>query len=132
MFIHFVAIILQCVQCEFTGFISFIQNQLLFFNSSVKVIDKVWDQEKKSLNLGNLRATDFRNNKRVFIPKLDDDEDEINRNFVKNELIKVVEKYKNENCDKYGNIIENNLDPKIIKTIKELKNRIKEEKLVLL
>ena len=100
-------------------------------DSSVKVSEKVWDQEKKSLNLGNLRATDFRNNKRVFIPKLDDDEDEINRNFVKNELIKVVEKYKNENCDKYGNIIENNLDPKKIKTIKELKNRIKEEKLVL-
>ena len=37
-----------------------------------------------------------------------EDEVEIKRNYLKNELKEVVVKYANENCDKYGNIIENN------------------------
>ena len=36
-------------------------------------------------------------------------------------------KYRNENCDKSGNIIENNLDKKQLKDIKNLKKRMKKE-----
>ena len=71
-----------------------------------------------------------KNNKRVFIPQLDDDSEEIRRNNVKIELIKVVENYKKKNCDKFGNVLDNNLSEQEIRTIKNLKSRIKEEELV--
>ena len=91
---------------------------------------KVYDANKKCVDLKNLRATDLKNNKRVVIPPLDDDQNEIRRNNVKTELLKVVENYRMENCDKFGNILENNLKDQEVKTIKNLKKRMKDEKLV--
>ena len=63
-------------------------------------IFKFYDIETKSLGFRNVRATDFTNNKRVILPELDNDPEEIRRNNLKNKLRQVVEKYKNENCDK--------------------------------
>ena len=56
--------------------------------------------------------------------------EEIRRNNLKTELRQVVEKYKNENCDKSGNIVENNLRDKQLKNVKNLKSRMKKENLV--
>ena len=45
---------------------------------------------------------------------------------MKVELRKIVTKYKNEYCDKFGNILENNLTKTQLKGIKDLKSRIKD------
>ena len=85
---------------------------------------------KTLLDLQNMKATDLKNNKRVVIPKLDEDSVEINRNYLKKELKEVFLKYQKEHCDKYGNIIENNLDDNQLKAIKGLKNKIQKDNLV--
>ena len=55
--------------------------------------------------------------------------EEIRRNNLKIELRQVVLKYKGENCDKFGNIIDNNLilSDTQMKDIKNLKSRIQNE-----
>ena len=88
---------------------------------------KLYDTEEKRLDFRNLKATDFKNNKRVILPEPDDDNEEIRRKNLKAELKNIVIKYRNENCDKSGNIIENNLDKKQLKDIKNLKKRMKKE-----
>ena len=87
----------------------------------------MFNLKTKSLDLRNLRATDFKNNKRVIVPELSNDNDEITRNNLKNELKKVFVKYKNENCDKDGNLKENNLDKKQVNTIKKFSKKMKKE-----
>ena len=76
-----------------------------------------------------MKPTDFKNNKRVVLPKLDDDQDQIRRNYLRNELRKVVTGYKDKHCDKFGNLVDNNLPKTHLKGIKNLKSRMKEERL---
>ena len=59
-----------------------------------------------------------------------DDEEEIRRNNVKKELEGVFVNFMKENCDKYGNMKENNLGDKQVEAIKSLKDRMKKEELV--
>ena len=92
--------------------------------------DKVYDHKTKTLNLANLKATDLKNNKRVFIQMNYDDEKEIKRNNVASELKRIFTDYKNKHCDKFGNLIENNLDKEQRKTVKDLKKKMKDEELV--
>ena len=72
-------------------------------SSNEEKFTKVYDSEKKVLDLRNLKPTDLKNNKRVILPKLDEDSEEIKRDNLKNELRKIVINYKNEHCDKSGN-----------------------------
>ena len=51
--------------------------------------------------------------------------------FVKNELMVVVNEYVNDNCDKSGRVKESNISVSQEKSLKELKSRIAEEKLVI-
>ena len=62
---------------------------------------KTDDNEAKLLDFRNLRATEFKNNKRVILPHPGDDTEEIRRSNLKSEFKKVVLKYKKENCDKH-------------------------------
>ena len=64
------------------------------------------------------------------MPELNDDEEEIRRSNVKNELKNIFMKYREKNCDKSGNILKNNLDAKQLKAIKEIKTKLKTEGLV--
>ena len=89
--------------------------------------NKVYDNEKKSLDMRNIKPTDFKNNKRVVLPELNDDSVEIKRNNLKNELRQIVINYKEENCDKFGNILENNLSKTQLKEIKNFKSRMDKE-----
>jgi hypothetical protein len=82
------------------------------------------------MDFRNIRATQFKNNKRVVLPQPGDDSEEIRRNNLKSELRKVVMKYKNENCDTFGNILDNNLSKTELKELKNLKNRIEKEGLI--
>ena len=91
---------------------------------------KVYDHKTKALNLGNLKATDLKNNKRVIYPVNEDDEKEIKRNNVACELKRVFKDFKNKHCDRFGNLKENNLDEEQRNTIKNLKKKMKEEELV--
>ena len=95
--------------------------------SREKVVDKFYDSKMKTLNFKFLKPTDFKGNKRVIITEANDDLEEIRRNNLKNELVKVVEKYKNEHCDKSGNVINNNMSETQLKDMKELKSRIRNE-----
>ena len=88
---------------------------------------KLYDTEKKRLDFINLTATDLKNNKRVILPGPDDDNEEIRRNNLKSDFKNIVIKYKKENCDKHGNILNNNLSDKQLKEVKNLKNRIDKE-----
>ena len=47
-----------------------------------------------------MKATDLKNNKRVIIPALEEDDTEIKNNHLKVKLKDVFVKYMNENCDK--------------------------------
>ena len=58
------------------------------------------------------------------MPDLDDDENEIKNSNMKQELMKVFMEYREDHCDKAGNLLENNLDEKQIKSIKELKTKM--------
>ena len=69
-------------------------------------------------------------NKRIIMPELDDDEEEIRRSNVKNNLKQVFMNYRERNCDKFGNLSENNLDKKQLIAIKELKTKMNKEGLV--
>ena len=64
------------------------------------------------------------------MPDLDSDEEEIRRSNVKHELKEIFMRYRENNCDKFGNIIENNLSVKQVKAIKELKTKMSNEGLV--
>ena len=81
---------------------------------------KVYDRNTKSMDIINLKATDLKNNKGVIIPELDNDESEIRRNHVSNELKEVFIKYKDKNCNKFGNIKKNNLSKTQLDAIKNL------------
>ena len=91
---------------------------------------KVYDHKTKALNLGNLKATDLKNNKRVIYPVNEDDEKEIKRNNVACELKRVFKDFKNKHCDRHGNLKGNNLNEEQRNTIKNLKKKMKEEELV--
>ena len=97
--------------------------------SENEVNDKVYDVKKKRLDFRNLKPTDLKNNKRVVLPDLEDDPDEIKRSYLKSELRQVFLNYKHENCDKFGNVIDDKIKDKQLKDIKKLKNRIKNENL---
>ena len=99
-------------------------------NEEDEHFNKVYDNERKSLDMRNIKPTDFKNNKRVVLPDLDDDTVEIKRNNLKNELRQVVMEYKKEHCDKSGNVLDNNLSKTQLKEIKNLKSRMDKEGLV--
>ena len=73
--------------------------------------------EVRTVDFRNLKATDLKNNKRVIIPALDEDDVEIRQIYLKNELKEVVLKYQSEHCDKYENILDNNLNVNQLDTI---------------
>ena len=79
------------------------------------------------MDIRNLKPTDLKSNKRVVLPEPDDDLIEIKRGNLKNELRQVVINYKKEYCDKFGNLLDNNLSETQQREIRNLKSRIKEE-----
>ena len=83
------------------------------------------DDKAKSVDFRNMRATDMKGNKRIYIAEVTDDAESIRINNVKAELKKVFVKYMDENCDSKGNLLENNLSDEQVKTIKDLKSRMK-------
>ena len=91
---------------------------------------KVFDHNTKILDIRNLKATDLKNNKRVILPNLNDDENEIRSNHIKNELKDVFLNYKKKNCDKSGNVLNNNLSTGQINAIRSLKTKMAEENLI--
>jgi hypothetical protein len=88
------------------------------------------NDKRNTIHFRDLKATDLKNNKRIIMPNLDDDDEEIRRNNVKKELEIVFVNHMKEHCDKFGNVIENNLTEKQVKAIKTLKCKMKEEELV--
>ena len=82
------------------------------------------------MDFRKIRATEFKNNKRVILPKPGDENEEVTRRNMKSEFRKVVEKYINENCDTFGNILDNNISKTQMKNLKKLKSRIKQENLI--
>ena len=103
------------------------QNKVLESNEEPP---KVSENEAKVIDFTNLKATDLKNNKRIIIPNLNnDDEHEIRRNTVKIELEKVFVNYVKDHCDKFGNVIDNNLSEEQLKAIKSIKEKMKKEDL---
>ena len=82
--------------------------------------DKISVTNISKLDLASTRATEWRNNKRVVITTNDDENEEIRRAFMKEELLKVVDEYTEKFCDKKGRIIENNFTKDEEATLKEL------------
>ena len=91
--------------------------------------DPVNDKENV-IDFRNLKATDLKNNKRIILPNLEDDTEEIRKNNVKKELEGIFVNYMKEHCDKFGNQIENNLSKKEVNAIKALKTKMKDEDIV--
>ena len=53
---------------------------------------KTFDESKKVIDFRNLKATDLKNNKRIYIVKMTDEQEEIRMNMVKTELKGVFKK----------------------------------------
>ena len=107
------------------------QNKKNENDETEEISKELVDNKAKTVDFRNLRATDLKNNKRIIIPNLDnEDEEEIRRNNVKKELEGVFIHYMKENCDKFGNMKENNLTKKQVGAIKSLKDKMEEENLV--
>ena len=87
------------------------------------------EKRNLALNLTETRAPEWRNNKRVIIKENVDESEEIRRVFVKEELLKTVDKFMEEKCDKNGRLKEANFSKKEEKTLKSLKKRISDEEL---
>ena len=75
----------------------------------------------KTIDFLNLKGTDMKMNKRIVMPNLDDDEEEIKRSNLKHDLKQIFMRYREKQYDKSGNILKNNLNVKQLKSIKELK-----------
>ena len=91
---------------------------------------EIYEANAKNIDMRNLKATDMKNNKRVILPELDEDDDEIKRNHTKNDLKEVFLRYRSQNCDKFGNILKNNLSKHQIEALRNLKSKISDENLV--
>ena len=66
----------------------------------------------------------------MILPINEDDEKEIKRNNVIGELKRIFKDFTKKNCDRFGNLKENNLNEEKRNTIKDLKKKIKDEELV--
>ena len=75
-----------------------------------------------TLALDDVRSTALKNNKRVIISENDDEKEVARRLLLKEELLKVTEKYIKENCDNDGKPRNGNLSSKQENTIKDIKN----------
>ena len=75
----------------------------------------------RSLDFRNILPSDFKNNKRVTIPDMHDDPEEIRRNNLKAELRKVVMNYKKEQCDLSGNVLKNNVSELELNNLKKIR-----------
>ena len=106
------------------------ENHIVVETGDKKDTLKTFDASKKAINFRNLKATDLKNNKRIYILETGDDTEEIRMNNVKSELKGVYIKYMKEHCDDKGNMLENNLSVEQVKAIKELKTKMKNENLV--
>ena len=67
------------------------------------------DKEKKIINFNNKRATSMKCNKRVHIIEPNDDELETKREYLKLKLIESYSSYIENNCDKKGNLVHDNI-----------------------
>ena len=97
----------------------------------INVVDEASENSNKveGIDFRNIRPTDFKNNKRVVLPDINDDTEEIRRNNIKTELRKIVINYKDNYCDRSGNVLDNNMTKSQLKGIKNLKFRMKDENL---
>ena len=88
--------------------------------------DSVMNTEKKSINLAVKRSTEWKNNKRINVIAVEDDDREIRNNFIKHELLGVAKAYIENNCTKSGEVKENNnLSKQQRKSLKSLKEKRK-------
>ena len=89
-------------------------------------------RNSNNFTLAYQKATDWKGNKRIIIPDIDDEDVAIEQTYMKKELLKVVENYKNEFCDKTGKIkVGNNLLRENENAIKTLKKKCENENLAI-
>ena len=65
-------------------------------------------RQEGSHDFGKKLATEWKHNKRVVIPEDLDEESEIKKNYVKNELMNVAKEFIEKNCDEKGNLKNSN------------------------
>ena len=84
---------------------------------------------KPGLDLTETRATEWRNVKRVVTRNNNEENEEVRRVFVKEELLKTVDEYMKTSCDKSGKLKSSNLSNSSEKSLKVFKKRISDENL---
>ena len=82
-------------------------------------------------DFGKKPSTEWKFNKRVIIPEDLDEENEIRKNFVKNELMNVAKDYIEKNCDEKGNIKNSNFDKQKTQDLKNIKKRLDKDDLTI-
>ena len=85
----------------------------------------------KVLQYSNMRATDIPTVQRLHEPKQGSVRQEVVMESTKEKLLECVVKYKAEKCNEKGELKDHNLDREERKGLKELKNDVKEKKLVI-
>ena len=66
-------------------------------------------QNENVIDFATKKAHEWKNNKRIVIPEIEDPEREIRNNFVKKELLSVAAKFVKENCKENGMLKSTNL-----------------------
>ena len=60
------------------------------------------DNSEDRIDFKNKPATEWKGNRRVYFPEQNDDNIEVENNFIKRELVKVAKEYIETNCEKNG------------------------------
>ena len=81
--------------------------------------------EKNVIDFASKKPTEYKNNKRIKVPEIQDPKLEMRNNFVKEELLEVSKTFINENCKKDGTLKHMNItrgQENAIKSLKQKKN----------
>ena len=87
--------------------------------------------DDENLNFAHKTSSSWKENKRINIPEPKNTVLEVERKYLKEELTKVVVKYKDEHCTKRGKTKNSNLNDNDEKVLKSLKHKVKEQKLAI-
>ena len=92
----------------------------------------VYNSKSKSLNLGNLRATNYKHNKRLYLPNNSKVEHESSHETRRVEMLRVFNRVRNENPNKdsYRKSLDCNLTNDELQGLKSLRERVKNGSLI--
>ena len=87
---------------------------------------RVYDFDKNEINMGNLRVTDTKFNRRTILPENRNKRIEAQENIRKENTMRTFQNYKLDKCDAKGKVLNKNITKNAERGLKSLKKRVTE------